>query len=95
MQQQLKNIPGYYEGIVAEGDQGEFFGAIDRILQKHPAYVDYLKDLFLNEEDEDRKEILGIILEARKKGDGGIIFRRWVRVTSGPIQTARKEPGLT
>ena len=64
MEQQLKNILGYYEGIVAEGDQGEFFGAIDRILQKHPAYVNYLKDLFLNEEDEDRKEILGIILEA-------------------------------
>ena len=64
MEQQLKNILGYYEGIVAEGDQGEFFGAIDRILQKYPAYVNYLKDLFLNEADEDRKEILGIILEA-------------------------------
>ena len=64
MQQQLKIVPGYYEGIVAEGDQGEFFGALDRVLQKHPAYVDYLKDLFLNEAGEDRKEILGIILEA-------------------------------
>lgn len=64
MQQQLKNILEYYESIIAEGDQGEFFGAIDRILQKHPAYVDYLKDLFLKEHDEDRKEILGIILEA-------------------------------
>ena len=64
MEQQLKNILGYYESIIAEGDQGEFFGAIDRVLQKHPAYVEYLKDLFLKEEDEDRKEILGIILEA-------------------------------
>ena len=64
MEQQLKNILGYYESIIAEGDQGEFFGAIDRVLQKHPNYVEYLKDLFLKEEDEDRKEILGIILEA-------------------------------
>ena len=64
MEQQLLNILKYYESIIAEGDQGESFAAIDRVLQTHPAYVDYLKILFLKENDDDRKEILGVILEA-------------------------------
>ena len=62
MERQFKNLLGYYEDIIAEGDQGETHAAIDRIIQKHSHYIKELKDMFLNEIDEDRKEILGGIL---------------------------------
>jgi len=63
MEQQLKNVLKYYEEIVAEGDQGETHAAIDRVLQKYPEVVNRLKEVFLKEEDDDRKECLAIILE--------------------------------
>ncbi|MBD3647580.1 MAG: hypothetical protein HUJ31_09045 [Pseudomonadales bacterium] len=49
--------------IVAEGDQGETHAAIDEVLQKHPEFAGRLKEMFLAEGDDDRKECLAIILE--------------------------------
>jgi len=63
LEQQFKNVLNYFEEIFAEGDQGETHAAIDRVLQKHPELVVRLTELFLKEEDEDRKECLAIILE--------------------------------
>lgn len=63
MEQQIKNVLNYCEEIIAEGDQGETHDAIDKVLKTYPELVDRFKEMFLKEEDADRKECLAIILE--------------------------------